>query len=597
MRHRFAGAQVALLFLSVFVQVEAQNFEGAVISGKVPDGDIDRVTVSSYPPPIDDGWSVASHPDDLSASVTAARTFEAAIPVAKSGFHRLSVGNDIYDVYLSPGSQVDWEHGGENRPVTFSGDHAASNQQLLELGLALDGVHSKLLAEVREVYALGLDGFMQDIDQREQNVLAAHHDWLKQHPETPAAIAHRAQVDIRAHFDRYRLIYPSLFRNITGNRAEVSQDYFRTILARQTLQPQDLFSRKTVAMLDSFVDLESAGRLKFEDENAPREKLVSRYQTIKKMDVDASVKDYLLEQMFRTFETNYGPADWGPVKAAFAADFPGHALLPAVTATYQKAMAIRTQADEIRVFRRVDGVDLEAHVFYPSSHKPDDRRAAFVTLHGGGWASGTPEWSYPGAQRMAEQGMVAISFEYRLADVHGSDMSACVDDTRQAISWVRENARDLGVDPNKVVAHGFSAGAHLVGINAILTPADALDVSARPNALILHSSTYNTLKSGFFTAMTQGNPKTVSLTHQVKPGLVPTLLIHGKYDHLAPEDEFMEFVGKMQAHKNDFEYHLFETGHFFRNTQARSEVHRLTDQFLNSRGFLASDISQSPGKH
>ncbi|MEO1173755.1 MAG: serine hydrolase [Myxococcota bacterium] len=67
---------------------------------------------------------------------------------------------------------------------------------------------------------------------------------------------------------------------------------------------------------------------------------------------------------------------------------------------------------------------------------------------------------------------------------------------------------------------------------------------------------------------------------------MPTLLLHGKHDHLAPESEFAEFVQQMKNVGNDFEFHLFDVGHFFRNRAARNEVTALIDRFLRSRGFL-----------
>ncbi len=578
---------VVFLCVSVFAHAEENTLASAVVSGKISADDVDNVIISSHPPAIDDGWSVATHPDDLQISVTPAKTFHATLPVTGPGFHRLNVGKSVYDLYLTPGARVGWEQGIDGELSRFSDDHAASNQHMLDLGKAVEAAHTRLLDEIRKVYALDLQAFLAEIDRREQVFVANHKNWIDLHPDAPIAVVQRLQVDIQDQFDRYRLLYPTLFRNITGTLAKVPENYYQELLS--TVKPQDLYSRPMVAFLDTYVNLESAGELKFGDQNTPREKLVSRYLTIKQMAVGSSARDYLLEQMFNAFDTNYGPADWGKVRGMFEKDFPGHHLLVEVNAMHQQAMAIRSQADEIRVFRQVNGLDLEAHVFYPPNHKSEDRRSVFVTFHGGGWAIGTPEWSYPIAQRMAELGMVAISFEYRLADVHGTDMAACVDDTRAAIAWVRQFDDELGIDTTKLVAHGFSAGAHLAGINAILNPDKSLDVHARPDALILHSSTYNTLKSGFFTVMTKGNPESVSLTHQVKPGLVPTLLIHGKYDHLAPEAEFMEFVEQMKAHKNDFEYHLFDVGHFFRNPEIRKQADQRIDEFLTQRGFMVPE--------
>ena len=64
--------------------------------------------------------------------------------------------------------------------------------------------------------------------------------------------------------------------------------------------------------------------------------------------------------------------------------------------------------------------------------------------------------------------------------------------------------------------------------------------------------------------MTGGRAEEVSLQHQVRAGLVPTILFHGSEDYLAPLPEFRAFEARMTEMGNDFEAHLFEgVGHFF----------------------------------
>ena len=561
-------------------QRDQPEISGTVnLAGRLPPGVFDEVVISAYPPPIDDGWSVSRHPDDRRFPVAADGTFEATWPRTEPGFHRLRAGKQTLEMYLSPGARAEVVIDKEGT-ITFSGDHAPANRYLLESDKAISAYRRNLLAidSLKEVYSLNAPAYDAEMAERQKAFVAQQ----AANATVDGAVVRRVRTDIDAAFDTFRLFYPTLFRKFTGKPASVGEDYYHRLVSQASPRAEELSSRRMVIFLDTFADFESAGAHRFGDLNRPREKLMSRYQAIKSMPAEEDVKTYLFDQMFQTFDTNYGPADWGRVLIAFANDYPKHPLVASVKKVHAQKMAVRSQANDIRVFRTVDGVDLEAHLFLPEAPAAEGR-AAFVTLHGGGWAIGTPEWSYPIAQRMAAQGLVAISFEYRLADVHGSNMFAAMEDTRRAIEWVRAHAAELGIDPNRVVAHGFSAGAHLVGINAILAEKAT---AARPNALILHSSTYNTTKSGFFTAMTDGQPGAASLTHQIKPGLVPTLLIHGKYDHLAPEAEFMEFVGRMKELENDFEYRVFEVGHFFRNDAARQQVVQLTDQFLKARGFL-----------
>jgi triacylglycerol lipase len=80
-------------------------------------------------------------------------------------------------------------------------------------------------------------------------------------------------------------------------------------------------------------------------------------------------------------------------------------------------------------------------------------------IHGGGWAAGD-KWSIATSSRLlAEEGIVAVAINYRLAPNH--KFPAQVDDVRCAMVWVHQNAGRLKLNLNKVGLLGYSAGGHL----------------------------------------------------------------------------------------------------------------------------------------
>ena len=85
--------------------------------------------------------------------------------------------------------------------------------------------------------------------------------------------------------------------------------------------------------------------------------------------------------------------------------------------------------------------------------------------------------------------MVAICAEYRIKSKHGTTPFECVDDGKSAVRWIREHADDLGIDPNKIVAAGGSAGGHVAACTAVIngyeTNSENMDISSKPNALVL----------------------------------------------------------------------------------------------------------------
>ena len=99
-------------------------------------------------------------------------------------------------------------------------------------------------------------------------------------------------------------------------------------------------------------------------------------------------------------------------------------------------------------------------------YHPDDggKRAAVLMLHGGGWRVGSRADLAPHAEALARRGFTAVVADYRLMPDH--PWPAQIRDTRAAIKWIRDNADALGIEPDRIAALGYSAGAHLAALAA-----------------------------------------------------------------------------------------------------------------------------------
>ena len=53
--------------------------------------------------------------------------------------------------------------------------------------------------------------------------------------------------------------------------------------------------------------------------------------------------------------------------------------------------------------------------------------------------------------------MVSILADYRVKSRNNTQAIYCLKDAKSAIRWVRQNARKIGIDPNRIVASGGSA--------------------------------------------------------------------------------------------------------------------------------------------
>lgn len=86
-------------------------------------------------------------------------------------------------------------------------------------------------------------------------------------------------------------------------------------------------------------------------------------------------------------------------------------------------------------------------------------RPAVLVIHGGGWRQGSRSDMADHARRFAEAGFVAVNIDYRLTP--SGRFPHAVQDCVCALAYVRANAADLGIDPDRIATYGYSAGGHL----------------------------------------------------------------------------------------------------------------------------------------
>lgn len=102
--------------------------------------------------------------------------------------------------------------------------------------------------------------------------------------------------------------------------------------------------------------------------------------------------------------------------------------------------------------------------------RPRDPMPVALLFHGGGWQSGTKDEIALDVVPYLAMGFAVANVEYRLARV--ATAPAAVEDSRCALRWVVRHARQYGLDVDRVIVVGSSAGAHLA-LMAALAPASA----------------------------------------------------------------------------------------------------------------------------
>ncbi|MFD4644456.1 alpha/beta hydrolase [Lentzea sp. NPDC058436] len=106
---------------------------------------------------------------------------------------------------------------------------------------------------------------------------------------------------------------------------------------------------------------------------------------------------------------------------------------------------------------------LEATPYVPASG--GGRSGALVFFHGGGWVIGSRAGYDHVCRHLAERtGHRVLSADYRLAPEH--PFPAAVDDALAVFDDVVARAAEFGVDPERIVVGGDSAGATLAAVTA-----------------------------------------------------------------------------------------------------------------------------------
>lgn len=82
-----------------------------------------------------------------------------------------------------------------------------------------------------------------------------------------------------------------------------------------------------------------------------------------------------------------------------------------------------------------------------------------ILIHGGGWQSGDKVFFQTMCKKLAAQGFVAATINYRLAPRY--TWPAQLVDVQLAVRWLRTHAEQAGLDSRRLCAWGQSAGGHL----------------------------------------------------------------------------------------------------------------------------------------
>jgi acetyl esterase/lipase len=239
-------------------------------------------------------------------------------------------------------------------------------------------------------------------------------------------------------------------------------------------------------------------------------------------------------------------------------------------------------------------------IYLPEQVKYTEPLPMVVWIHGGAWRAGDKKNCR--ARVFLKDGYAAASINYRLS--HHAIFPAQIEDCKAAIRYLRANAKNYNIDPERIGVWGSSAGGHLVAL--LGTTSDIKDFDKGPN---LHVSskvqaicdffgpTDFTKMSDFESRMDHdaadspesllvGGPiqenkeacKRANPITYVSRNDPPFLIVHGDKDPLVPHNQSELLYEALNKADVEVKFHTVKGGgHGFRDAQ----VDRMVREFFN----------------
>ncbi|MCC6960904.1 MAG: alpha/beta hydrolase [Dehalococcoidia bacterium] len=222
------------------------------------------------------------------------------------------------------------------------------------------------------------------------------------------------------------------------------------------------------------------------------------------------------------------------------------------------------------------GVDQKMDIYHPVH----GNGALVMLIHGGGWSKGDKEsGSSTGIfAELLNRGYTVSSIDYRLAPEY--QFPAQMQDVTCAVLYLKQHAKELGIDPARIGAYGSSAGGHLasllgttgghgyeMGITTLNAEVAAVvDLFGPTDLTVKFDGSQDEIVMRAFgtTDRTSKELQQASPVLQVSADDPPFLIIHGEDDKLVPLSQGETFYKALVAAGVDAEFvPVANAGHGF----------------------------------
>ncbi|SIT21420.1 Acetyl esterase/lipase [Chryseobacterium ureilyticum] len=296
---------------------------------------------------------------------------------------------------------------------------------------------------------------------------------------------------------------------------------------------------------------------------------------------------------------------------------------PRVKSTLLPEIASVTENIVYKTSKKGDSISLD---LYSPKNISTEKFPVLIYVHGGGWVEGdkvilADDYVENTIKKLIAKQYAVISINYTLLN-ETTHFPLPLEDTKDAIKWVRKNAEKYNFDTNNIGLFGASAGTHL-SLLAAYTPEDTfkgsselLPYSAKVNYVIDHygpadlNKLFHT-RAGTIPVSMIGliSKKIITLQQNLVKGLsgldvnkdqdrvieyfktispvsftssgVPTLIVQGNADKVVPLNQSKKLYRRLKRAKVETSLIIIDKGVHSFSTTDKDRLDKMTDQMVD----------------
>lgn len=476
---------------------------------------------------------------------------------------------------------------------TSSQDSVAKERFKQQQRLVSRSFNAYFNSNITKLYGAGENTFIRKIDSLFNTFILPLDSLKKNNLTIEPAFFEEQYTDLNYTFNRFILDYIPVHKRITGQTETLSR---ATQIRLQNVEinnpsmiPYAAFRKYLNSVLQQSIDTELLKRRRIY-KKSDNQRLDAGMIMVARLFKNPVIQNQMRYELLAYHIDNYGIKNISRSIAIFRKRNTSKELLAKIDSAYQEGVSDRKK-HLIEVYKKVNGHNLEAHIFTPKDQAA--AHPAIVFFHGGGWSEGKPDWFFSTCEQYASKGWLAIAIEYRLRDRHGTLPPDAIADGKSAIRYLRKYSTRLKINPDRIIASGNSAGANLALAIAVIDTLDDkqedLRISSVPNSIILNSVATDFTQGDFWQQYFSDKNflQRISPLHQIRKKLPPMLIISGNSDNNVPLQPTIAFVEKMKAIGNDCELHILDgAGHFlWYDGRFTNQIATFRSEFLKRLGY------------